>query len=275
MNVRPKKALGQHFLKDLDVARRIADTVSPAVLDCPAGVNPATLPVLEIGPGTGVLTRFLLESGREVKAVELDSESVEYLHSHLPSLDVMEADFLRLDLSTLFPPPGDFILIGNYPYNISSQIFFKALDYKDNIPVIAGMLQKEVAERICSRPGGKVYGILSVLLQAWYDCEYLFTVPPSVFNPPPKVQSGVLRLTRNSRTSLGCDEARFKSVVKTAFGQRRKTLRNSLSPFLSNLPAGSPVLSDPILSQRPERLSVEEFIQLTRAVTPRSDSAPE
>ncbi len=258
--VRAKKALGQHFLTDLNVARRIADTISPEALGTHAEAW-GTLPVAEVGPGMGVLTRFLLEAGRSVKAIELDDESVEYLHREMPGLEVVEGDFLRLPLETLFGGEK-FALIGNYPYNISSQIFFKVLDNREMIPVVAGMLQKEVAERICSAPGSKVYGILSVLLQAWYDCKYLFTVEPGVFNPPPKVRSGVIRLTRNSRESLDCDEKKFKTVVKTAFGQRRKTLRNSIGGLL---PPGSPILEDPIMDERPERLGVEEFIRLTKA----------
>lgn len=257
--VKAKKALGQHFLTDLNVARRIADTISEDQLPSDAKKWSA-LPVLEVGPGMGVLSQFLLDSGRKVKAVEIDTESVEYLHKVFPQLDVVEGDFLQMNLADIFGE--EFALIGNYPYNISSQIFFKVLDFKECIPVVAGMLQKEVAERICSKPGSKVYGILSVLLQAWYDCEYLFNVPPGVFAPPPKVMSGVIRLTRNSRTSLGCDEKLFKTVVKTAFGQRRKTLRNSLG---SLIPAGSPILSDPIMGQRPERLRVEDFVRLTIA----------
>lgn len=266
MYVRPKKALGQHFLTSLETARRIADTISPEQLPSSMEGGCPDMPVLEIGPGTGVLTQFLLQSPRPVKAVELDSESVEYLHRVYPDLEVIEADFLNLDLDNIFPS-GDFMLIGNYPYNISSQIFFKALSHRDHIPVISGMLQKEVAERICSAPGSKAYGILSVLLQTWYDCEYLFTVPPSVFNPPPKVQSGVLRLIRNGRQTLDCPESLFRQVVKTAFGQRRKTLRNSLSPLLSRLPQGDPLLSDPILTLRPERLDVEQFLHITRAIS--------
>ena len=219
MEVRAKKKLGQHFLRDLGVARRIADTISPQAV----GPTLGTLPVMEIGPGTGVLTRFLADAGRDLTAVELDSESVDYLHREMPALRVIEGDFLKMDLDSVIG--GNMVLIGNYPYNISSQIFFKVLDYKDKIPVVSGMLQKEVAERICASPGGKVYGILSVLLQAWYDCEYLFSVPPGVFAPPPKVMSGVLRLTRNGRTDLGVDEAIFRRVVKTAFGQRRRALR--------------------------------------------------
>lgn len=259
--VKAKKALGQHFLTDLDVARRIADTIEKPELPGKAKIW-SDLPVLEIGPGMGVLSQFLMSNGRNVKAVELDSESVEYLRREYPGLEVTEGDFLKMDLKTLFA--GDFALIGNYPYNISSQIFFKVLEYRENIPVVAGMLQKEVAERICSKPGSKVYGILSVLLQAWYDCEYLFSVPPSVFAPPPKVMSGVIRLTRNSRTELGCDPKLFKTVVKTAFGQRRKTLRNSLA---SLIPADSPIMKEPIMGLRPERLGVEEFIKLTLVAT--------
>lgn len=263
--VKAKKALGQHFLTDLNTARRIADTISSRELSSCVGEEKALaygkLPVIEIGPGMGVLTNFLVASGRDVTAIEIDTESVAYLHRHNPDLKVVEGDFLKLNLNDIVE--GEFALIGNYPYNISSQIFFKALDYKEKIPVIAGMLQKEVAERICSKPGTKVYGILSVLLQAWYDCEYLFTVEPGVFSPPPKVRSGVLRLTRNSRESLGVDEKKFKTVVKTAFGQRRKTLRNSLSGMI---PQGSPLLDDPILKERPERLSVEQFIYLTKNI---------
>ncbi|MDE6018221.1 MAG: 16S rRNA (adenine(1518)-N(6)/adenine(1519)-N(6))-dimethyltransferase RsmA [Muribaculaceae bacterium] len=265
MEVKAKKALGQHFLTDLPTAEHIAETISAKELSqvCgpEKGILLGNLPVVEIGPGMGVLTDFLIAAGRDVTAIEIDHESVEYLGKFKKSINVIEGDFLRLDLNEIYP--GDFVLIGNYPYNISSQIFFKALEYKDKIPVIAGMLQKEVAERICSGPGSKVYGILSVLLQAWYDCEYLFTVEPGVFSPPPKVRSGVLRLTRNSRIDLGVDEKKFKTVVKTAFGQRRKTLRNSLAGMI---PAGSPLLEDPILKERPERLSVEQFIYLAKAL---------
>lgn len=260
--VKAKKALGQHFLTDLNTAKRIADTISEEeltkVCDADRASYLGNLPIIEIGPGMGVLTDFLMETGRIVTAVEIDSESVQYLHRYKPSLNVIEGDFLKFNLDDL--AEGEFALIGNYPYNISSQIFFRVLDFKEKIPVVAGMLQKEVAERICSKPGSKVYGILSVLLQAWYDCEYLFTVEPDVFSPPPKVKSGVLRLTRNKRESLGVDEKKFKTVVKTAFGQRRKTLRNSLSGMIQ---PGSPLLDDPILKERPERLSVEQFIYLT------------
>lgn len=266
MEVKAKKALGQHFLTDLHTAQRIADTISAKELSQACGPEKGSLwgslPVVEIGPGMGVLTDFLVAAGRDVTAVEIDHESVEYLARCRPGIKVKEGDFLRIDLNDIVE--GEIALIGNYPYNISSQIFFRALEYKDKIPVIAGMLQKEVAERICSGPGSKVYGILSVLLQAWYDCEYLFTVEPGVFSPPPKVKSGVLRLTRNGRTDLGVDEKKFKTVVKTSFGQRRKTLRNSLAGMI---PAGSSLLEDPILKERPERLSVEQFIYLTKALS--------
>ena len=258
--VRAKKSLGQHFLTDLDVARRIADTISPEALP-EADKAWGSLPVVEVGPGMGVLTRFLCEAGRDVTAVELDSESVSYLHREMPGLRVVEGDFLKLNLDSVVE--GEMALIGNYPYNISSQIFFKVLDYREKIPVVAGMLQKEVAERICAAPGGKTRGILSVLLQAWYDCEYLFNVGPMVFAPPPKVTSGVLRLTRNGRESLGCDEALFKTVVKTAFGQRRKTLRNSLSSLLG---PDNPLQGSELLTLRPERLSVEDFISITKTI---------
>lgn len=249
MKVKPKKSLGQHFLTDLSIAERIAGT-----LDAYTGI-----PVVEVGPGMGVLTQFLIEKGHGLHVVELDEESVEYLHDNFPALDgrIIAGDFLQLNLSDIYN--GQFCVIGNYPYNISSQIFFKVLDYRDQIVCCSGMLQKEVAERITSSPGSKAYGILSVLLQAWYDMEYLFTVNENVFNPPPKVKSGVIRLTRNKRTSLDCDENFFKTVVKTSFGQRRKTLRNSVR----SLAANPSVLSDPIFNMRPEQLSVEEFVKLT------------
>lgn len=256
MDVKAKKNLGQHFLRDLGIASKIASTISPAEV----GEALGTLPVMEIGPGMGVLTKFLVDAGRDVTAVELDIESVEYLSREMPDLRVIEGDFLKMNLDDIVP--GKMALIGNYPYNISSQIFFKVLDYKEKIPLVSGMLQKEVAERICAKPGGKVYGILSVLLQAWYDCKYLFSVSPGVFAPPPKVMSGVLRLTRNSRIDLGVDEDVFKRVVKTAFGQRRKTLRNSLGGLMG---ADNPIMEDEIMSLRPERLGVEDFIRLAKA----------
>ena len=250
--VRPKKALGQHFLVDLSIAERIADTLQ----------DYAGSPVLEVGPGMGVLTEFLLAKGHDLRVVELDGESVDYLERNFPQLDgrIIADDFLRLDLGTIYD--GQFCIIGNYPYNISSQIFFKVLDYRDRVVCCSGMLQKEVAERITAKPGSKTYGILSVLLQAWYDCEYLFTVSEHVFNPPPKVKSGVIRLTRNSATTLGCDEAKFKTVVKTAFGQRRKTLRNSLKPLIGD----AAIAADPIFNRRPEQLSVDDFVNLTNLI---------
>ncbi len=253
--VRPKKALGQHFLVDLSIAERIADTLQGYVGS----------PVLEVGPGMGVLTEFLLAKGHDLRVVELDGESVDYLERNFPQLDgrIIADDFLRLDLGTIYD--GQFCIIGNYPYNISSQIFFKVLDYRDRVVCCSGMLQKEVAERITAKPGSKTYGILSVLLQAWYDCEYLFTVSEHVFNPPPKVKSGVIRLTRNSATTLGCDEAKFKTVVKTAFGQRRKTLRNSLKP-LKPLIGDAAIAADPIFNRRPEQLSVDDFVNLTNLI---------
>ncbi len=334
MEVRAKKALGQHFLTDQDIARNIVGSLLGS-------------DVLEVGPGMGVLTQYLIprlsgaavsegstaslrsappephQSAREqvllptssspvpplnmprvavvspfgaaapakhLKVVEIDKESVEYLQKHYPALGegLIEGDFLRMDLGSIFP--GPFSIIGNFPYNISSQIFFKILEYRDKVPEVVCMIQKEVAQRIAEKPGTKTYGILSVFLQAWYDIDYLFTVGPGAFNPPPKVQSAVIRLTRNSRTSLGCDEKLFRTVVKTAFGQRRKTLRNSLKPVLQksapfdklrertdaqimepdstaekpaeSRPVGS-LTDNPIFDLRPERLSVEDFIRLT------------
>ena len=214
--VRPKKNLGQHFLTDLSVAKQIADTVDA----CPE------IPILEIGPGMGVLTGYLVEKPREVKAVEIDKESVCYLNEAFPKLrdNILGEDFLRMDLDKVFEG-RPFVLTGNYPYDISSQIFFKMLDYKDLIPCCTGMIQREVALRIASAPGTKAYGILSVLIQAWYEVEYLFTVDEDVFNPPPKVKSAVIRMTRNGVTDLGCNESLFKRLVKMVFNQRRKMLR--------------------------------------------------
>ena len=267
--VKPKKFLGQHFLKDLKVAQDIANTVDA----CPE------LPVLEVGPGMGVLTQFLLPKGRTVKVVEVDYESVAYLREAYPQLEdhIIEDDFLKLKLEKLFDG-RPFVLTGNYPYNISSQIFFKMLDYKDLIPCCTGMIQKEVAERIAAGPGSKTYGILSVLIQAWYSVEYLFTVHEHVFNPPPKVKSAVIRMTRNSTTDLGCNERLFKQVVKTTFNQRRKVLRNSIRPVLADadhkarqegrLPKDhAEFLSAEIFGRRPEQLSVADFINLTNAIT--------
>ena len=250
MEVRAKKALGQHFLTDQSIARTIVDslTVSP-VRD-----------VLEIGPGMGVLTQYLIgRNDIDLKMVEVDSESVEYLLTHLPGMEgkLMEADYLRLNMKKVFP--GEYRVIGNFPYNISSQIFFKILEDKDLVPEVVCMIQKEVAERIAEKPGSKTYGILSVLLQAWYDIDYIISVGSGAFCPPPKVQSAVIRLRRNGRTSLGCDEKLFKTVVKTAFNQRRKTLRNALKPLIKE----GMDTSDPVFDLRAERLGVEDFVALT------------
>ncbi len=327
MEVRAKKGLGQHFLTDQAIAQNIVGALKGS-------------PVLEVGPGMGVLTKYLLtrsdgvcrastasqssappfasltvpplnvprvavvsppaapsdrddsersdsgslrgtplspppgvqggESSRLLKAVEIDKESVDYLKKHFPQLGdgLIEGDFLKMDLASVFP--GEYSVIGNFPYNISSQIFFKILDHKDIIPEVVCMIQKEVAERIAEKPGTKTYGILSVFLQAWYDIEYLFTVGSGAFNPPPKVQSAVIRLTRNSRTSLGCDEKLFRSIVKASFGQRRKTLRNSLKPLIPASKKDGPasILTDPVFDLRPERLGVEDFVRLTNLCTP-------
>ena len=248
--VKPKKFLGQHFLRDLGIANDIADTVDA----CP------NLPVLEVGPGMGVLTQFLMKKDREVKVVELDFESVAYLKENFSALEghIIEDDFLKLKLENIFEGKP-FVLTGNYPYNISSQIFFKMLDYKDLIPCCTGMIQKEVAERIAAGPGSKTYGILSVLLQAWYDIDYLFTVHENVFNPPPKVKSAVIRMKRNNVSQLDCDEKLFVTVVKQAFNQRRKTMRNSLRSLIPQ-----EIIQDEIFNKRPEQLSVQEFVELTK-----------
>lgn len=267
--VKPKKALGQHFLTDLSVADRIASTLDDF----------KSVPVIEVGPGMGVLTRPLVERGHDVKVVEIDTESVEFLREEFPVLDrenrILDTDFLRLDLSEVFENAGKICVIGNYPYNISSQIFFHVLDYRDLVICCSGMLQREVAERLAAPPGTKARGILSVLLQAWYDVEYLFTVDEYVFNPPPKVKSGVIRMTRNSVVDLGCDESLFKTVVKTTFSQRRKTIRNSVKTLL---PKGRDISSveslvdekgRQILGLRPEQLSVADFVSLTNSISPR------
>lgn len=266
-SVRPKKFLGQHFLKDLPTAQAIADTVDAA----------PGLPILEVGPGMGVLTQYLLKKGRELKVVEIDFESVAYLLKTFSELGdgLLEEDFLQMQLDRTFGG-REFVLTGNYPYNISSQIFFKMLEYRHLIPVCTGMIQKEVAERLAAAPGSKVYGILSVLIQLWYDVEYLFTVEPGVFNPPPKVKSAVVRLTRNGRTDCGCDERLLRRVVKTSFNQRRKMMRGSLKPLFAALnaeraggsqPEGvADFLARPEMTQRPEQLSVEEFIELTNSI---------
>ncbi len=257
--VRAKKHLGQHFLKDENIARKIGDT-----LTLQGYKN-----VIEIGPGMGVLTKYILQKEVDVVAMDLDSESIEYLNtsfqlehhdvlSRNTKFKVLEADFLKFDLSTIFGQE-QFAITGNFPYNISTQIVFKTLENRDRIPEFTGMFQKEVAQRICEREGSKAYGILSVLAQAFYDAEYLFTVPPDVFNPPPKVDSGVLRLIRKENYELPCDEKLFFNVVKTAFGQRRKTLRNSLKVFQLN----EEIKALELLNKRPEQLSVTQFLELT------------
>lgn len=257
--VRPKKNLGQHFLVDLNIAKRIADTV-----DEPYG----DLPVLEVGPGMGVMTQYLVTKPRQLKVVEIDRESVAYLKGTLFKDNgqdtIIEGDFLRMDLRELFDG-GQFVLTGNYPYDISSQIFFKMIDNRDLIPCCTGMIQHEVALRIASQPGTKAYGILSVLIQAWYDVEYLFMVDETVFNPPPKVKSAVIRMTRNNVERLGCDEQLFKRVVKTAFNQRRKMLRVSLKQMLSD--QQMPFIADSSFAMlRPEQLSIAQFVELTNLV---------
>jgi 16S rRNA (adenine1518-N6/adenine1519-N6)-dimethyltransferase len=249
--VRAKKHLGQHFLKDENIAQKIGET-----LTLQGYKN-----VLEIGPGMGVLTKYLIEKDVDVIAMDLDKDSIVYLEENFPNknLKILEADFLKYDLSQLFGK-GQFAITGNFPYNISTQIVFKMLEWREQIPEFTGMFQKEVAQRICEEEGSKAYGILSVLAQAFYDAEYLFTVPPSVFNPPPKVDSGVLRLTRKKNFSLPCEEKMLFRVVKTAFQQRRKTLRNSLKSF--NL--SDKIKEDSIFGLRPEQLSVAQFIALTQ-----------
>ncbi|WP_294718568.1 16S rRNA (adenine(1518)-N(6)/adenine(1519)-N(6))-dimethyltransferase RsmA [Prevotella sp.] len=255
--VRPKKNLGQHFLTDLNVAKAIADTVDA----CPE------IPVLEVGPGMGVLTQYLTQKERPVKVVEIDRESVEYLNEAYPMLrdNILGEDFLRMDLSKIFEG-RQFVLTGNYPYDISSQIFFKMLDNRDLIPCCTGMIQREVALRMASQPGNKQYGILSVLIQAWYDVEYLFTVDEHVFNPPPKVKSAVIRMTRNSVEKLGCDEALFKRVVKAVFNQRRKMLRVSLRQIFGGLDSKDSFFANEIMTKRPEQLTIEQFVDLTNLV---------
>ena len=254
MQVRAKKNLGQHFLTDKNIAHDIVNSLEATNLDR----------VLEIGPGMGVLTNFLLENKNyETYVIEIDHESVDYLHKHFPQLSdrIIEGDFLQLDLASQVSDKP-FALIGNLPYNISSQIFFKVLENKELIPEIVCMLQREVAKRICSGPGSKVYGILSVFLQAWYNVDYLIDVPEYVFDPPPKVQSAVVRLTANGRTNLGCDEKLFFKVVKQAFNQRRKMLRNSIKSFSPRIEELDAVL----LTRRPEQLSVAEFVDLTNNI---------
>ena len=246
--VRPKKNLGQHFLIDLNIAKRIADTVDA----CP------DLPVLEVGPGMGVLTQFLMPKNRPLKVVEIDKESVAYLHEHFPALSdrIVGDDFLRMDLTTLFDG-HDFVLTGNYPYDISSQIFFKMIDNRNLIPCCTGMIQREVALRMASEPGNKAYGILSVLTQAWYE---------NVLNPPPKVKSAVIRMTRNQTRELGCDEKLFKRVVKTVFNQRRKMLRVSLRQIFGGKSSDDAFFQHPLMTRRPEQLSIAQFVELTNLV---------
>lgn len=249
--VRPKKFLGQHFLSDQNIAKKI---VASLVLSGPVNV-------LEIGPGTGVLTKFLVEEKSvNLKVIEIDFESVAYLKKNFSELAIIEGDFLQIPLPAIFS--SSFSIIGNFPYNISSQIFFKVLEHRNQVTQVVSMLQKEVAERIASPPGNKTYGILSVLLQAFYKIEYLFSVPPGVFIPPPKVMSAVIRLTRNDRQALECDEALFFKVVKQGFNNRRKTLRNALK----NLTLTADFTSLPIFNQRAEQLSVDEFVFITQLI---------
>lgn len=250
--VKPKKHLGQHFLTNQSIAKRIVDSL----------INKDNLPILEIGPGTGVLTQHYTQT-EHFKAAEVDTESIAYLNETFPSLEgkILNEDFLKMDLDATFD--GKMTVIGNFPYNISSQIYFKALHNRNKVVEVVGMIQKEVAERICSKHGTKVYGILSVLLQAFYDTEYLFTVHENEFNPPPKVKSGVLRLTRNNVVDLGCDEALFIRVVKAAFNLRRKTLRNSLKLICNEFGVDT---SPEIFNLRPEQISVQDFIDLTTLI---------
>lgn len=255
--VKAKKNLGQHFLNDKNIAQKIVESLQTENIKT----------VLEIGPGMGVLTRFLLQNNAyETSVVEIDRESVEYLNQHFPELTerIISADFLRLNLHQHFQEP--FAIIGNFPYNISSQIFFKVLEYRNQIPEVVGMLQKEVAERLAAPPGSKTYGILSVFLQAYYNIEYLFTVNEDVFTPPPKVKSGVIRLTRNKIEKLDCDEKLFMSIVKMAFNQRRKTMRNSLKSMITS----DELKANPIFDKRPEQLGVAEFEMIARLISDQS-----
>ena len=257
--VKAKKNFGQHFLKDENIANRVSETLN----DFPS------LPVLEVGAGTGMLTKHLLKRDIDLKVVEIDIESITYLKEHFPELEgkIIQEDFLKMNLNDYYDK--EFCVIGNFPYNISSQIFFKVLDNKDSIPFCSGMIQKEVAERMAAPPGNKTYGILSILLQVWYDIEYLFTVHENAFIPPPKVKSAVVKLTRNNRVKLNCNEKLFKKVVKTSFNQRRKMLRNSIKSLLSEK---SSLPDDPLLTKRPEQLSIEQFEQLTNMLEPLTSS---
>lgn len=249
--VRPKKSLGQHFLTDQNIAKRIVEQLSPDVES-----------VIEVGAGTGVLTQYLVQDHLDkLHVVEIDTESIDYLKSHFPMLGerLVHGDFLRTDLSQYCKQP--MAIIGNFPYNISSQIFFQVLKYKENVVEVVGMVQKEMAERMAAKEGNKTYGILSVLMQAWYDIDYLFTVHENVFNPPPKVKSAVIKMRRNAVTDLGCDEKLFVNVVKQSFNQRRKTMRNSLRPLIH-----PNIIQDEVFNKRPEQLSVQEFIDLTNLI---------
>jgi len=250
-DVKAKKHLGQHFLKDEDIAKRIVDSV----------LQNNNLPLLEIGPGTGVLTKHLIDR-KDFYAIDVDRESIEFLKKNYPAYEskIISGDFLRIDVNQLFA--SKFSIIGNFPYNISTQIMFAVLDNKDKVETVVGMFQKEVAERIAIKPGTKAYGILSVLLQAFYDIEYLFTVEPGSFTPPPKVRSAVIRLKRNKTEKLDCDEKLFKSIVKMAFNQRRKMIRNSLKSLVKD----EALFSHPYFTNRPERLSVADFVELTKMI---------
>jgi 16S rRNA (adenine1518-N6/adenine1519-N6)-dimethyltransferase len=252
--VRPKKSLGQHFLTDSNIANKITDSL----------VNPENIQVLELGPGMGVLTDFLIVRFSNLTIVEIDFESIEYLKKRYTEskIKIVHANFIKAQLHEILQMP--FCLIGNFPYNISSQIFFKLLEYRNHIPETVCMIQKEVADRIASPYGNKTYGILSVLLQTWFDIEFLFNVPPHVFSPPPKVNSSVIRLTRNKRSHIECNELFHKQLIKTAFNQRRKTLRNALKPMQLDLSLIDPA----ILDRRAERLDIEDFINLATILNP-------
>ena len=250
--VKPKKALGQHFLTDQNIARKIVDQLSPDLET-----------VIEVGAGTGVLTQFMVnEILDKFYVIEIDHESIEYLQQHYPMLGdhLIQGDFLKADLSRY--GQHNMAIIGNFPYNISSQIFFQVLKYKEQVVEVVGMVQKEMAERMAAKEGSKTYGILSVLMQAWYDIDYLFTVHENVFNPPPKVKSAVIKMRRNAVTDLGCDEKLFVTIVKQAFNQRRKTMRNSLRALLS-----TDIIDNEVFNKRPEQLSVKEFIDLTNLIS--------
>ena len=249
--VRPKKSLGQHFLTDQSIAQRIVEQLSPDVES-----------IIEVGAGTGVLTQYLVQDVLDkFHVIEIDKESIAYLEKHFPMLGerLIEGDFLRTDLGQF--GQQNMAVIGNFPYNISSQIFFQVLKYKELVVEVVGMVQKEMAERMAAKEGSKTYGILSVLMQAWYDIDYLFTVHENVFNPPPKVKSAVIKMRRNAVTDLGCDEKLFVSIVKQAFNQRRKTMRNSLRPMLR-----PEIIENEVFNKRPEQLSVQEFIDLTNLI---------